>query len=134
MKAKARSLSAPQERKSKVALNCITWSDFIKDRVLHLPNSFNCRKGGNVNYGALTKQIQWLGYHRLLGSVFNHKEGSDCEHDLNLGPGADVRPPVVGDDVGHSRGGPSAPAGTVGCEVGHQSRAGGKNKVHRVWG
>ena len=84
--------------------------------------------------GALTKQIQWLGYHRLLGSVFNHREGSDCEHDLNLGPGADVRPPVVGNDVGHSHGGPSAPAGAVGCEVGHQSRAGGKNKVHRVLG
>ena len=80
----------------------------------------------NVNYGALTKQIPWFGYHRLLGSVFNHKEGSDCEHDLNLGPGADIRPPVIGDDVGHSRGGPSAPAGTVGCEVGYQSRAGGK--------
>ena len=98
MRAKARSLSAPQEGKSKVALNCITRSDFIKDRVFHLPNSFNCRKGGNVIMGALTKQIQWLGYHRLLGSVFNHSEGSDCEHDLNLGPGAAVRPPVIGDD------------------------------------
>ena len=76
--------------------------------------------------GHLTKQIQWLGYHRLLGSVFNHKEGSDCEHDLNLGPGADVRPPVIGDDVGHGRGGPSAPTGTVRCEVGRQSRAGGE--------
>ena len=107
---------------------------FHKGSVLHLPNSFNCRKGGNVNYGALTKQIPWFGYHRLLGSVFNHNEGSDCEHDFNLGPGADVRPPVVGNDVGHSHGGPSAPAGAVGCEVGHQSRAGGKNKVHRVLG
>ena len=76
--------------------------------------------------GHLTKQIQWLGYHRLLGSVFNHREGSDCEHDLNLGPGADVRPPVIGDDVGYGRGGPSAPTGTVRCEVGRQSRAGGE--------
>ena len=74
--------------------------------------------------GALTKQIQWLGYHRLLGSVFNHSEGSDCEHDLNLGPGADVRPQVAGDDVGYGRGGNSATAGAVGCKVGHQSRAG----------
>ena len=62
MKAKALSLSAPQERKSKVALNCITWSDFIKDRVLHLPNSFNCRKGGNANYGAFNEanSMAWL--------------------------------------------------------------------------
>ena len=124
MRAKARSLSAPQERKSKVALNCITRSDFIEDRVFHLPNSFNCRKGVNVIMGALTKQSQWLGCHRPLGSVFNHREGSDCEHDLNLGPGADVRPQVIGDDVGHGRGGPSAPTGTVRCEVGRQSRAG----------
>ena len=37
MKAKARSLSAPQERKSKVALNCIIRAVLYKGRV------FTCR-------------------------------------------------------------------------------------------
>ena len=62
MRAKARSLSAPQEGKSKVALNCITRSDFIKDRVFHLPNSFNCRKGGNVIMGSINEanSMAWL--------------------------------------------------------------------------
>ena len=45
MKAKARSLSAPREGKSKVALNCITRSDVIKDGVIQLPNSLAVGRG-----------------------------------------------------------------------------------------
>ena len=59
MRAKARSLSAPQERKSKVALNCIMRIDLYKGRV------FICRillsQGEGkcvVILGELTKQIQ----------------------------------------------------------------------------
>jgi len=59
MRAKARSLSAPQERKSKVALNCIMRMDLYKGRV------FTCRillsQGEEkciVILGELAKQIQ----------------------------------------------------------------------------
>ena len=112
MKAKARSLSAPREGKSKVALNCITRSHVIKDWIIKLPNSFKWGKGGNVNHGGIneTNSRAWLPSSFRVN--FSRNEGSDCKHDLNLGPGAAVCPPVIGDDVGYGRGGPpAAPAG-----------------------
>ena len=57
MKAKARSLSAPQERKSKVALNCIIRAVLYKGRVFTCRILLSQRKDKRVvNWGELAKQ------------------------------------------------------------------------------
>ena len=58
MRAKALSLSAPQERKSKVALNCIIRAVLCKGRVFHLPDSFIAKGRKCVSISdELTEQI-----------------------------------------------------------------------------